>query len=419
MARQFIWSLALLIGALFFLSKAHAGVDIWTVSNGGGAATCAGSGYPPGEHEGVTPAAAVGARVSAYNTYCVGGTPPRDPYAYSLGACGSIPVGAASASVSCAVTNVPSGGGSSANLIASITCSGTKVLNDAGACVEPLPVECPARGTVLNSGWYEMGTNPNASFPAGACVAGCDVSFSGQAPAGQRIINGVMTYYAKGTYEYAGGEPNESCTTPPADNIGSILPDHSCGPNQSGGTVNGKWVCLDKITGEPTPTKPPKETTKTESKSTDPVTGNTTTQTTVHHPGGGTTTTTQTRDAEGNLIEEKIVYEEGPNEEGEWQASSGEQPDANRSWWDPVYPEGISPVWAAFKGNIEATAIGSALNNMGLPSMTGSLPTWEFNMSALGLGTHSLQVPEWIWLVIKAIFLVSAAFYCRRIVFGG
>jgi len=176
---------------------------------------------------------------------------------------------------------------------------------------------CPAYGSPLSSGYYLIGTDPNASFPAVACQGGCLVSFSGTVPAKQAIVSGVTNYYAAGGYSYVG--ENQTCTGgAAAPGSLSAVPNNTCAAGQQQGTVNGKTVCVDPGTGQPVNTNAPTTSNKNNSSSTTTQNGDgststnstnqqstttctgdecttTTTTTTNGGAGAGGTTTTQTQ----------------------------------------------------------------------------------------------------------------------------
>jgi hypothetical protein len=89
-------------------------------------------------------------------------------------------------------------------------------------CGSPPPPPCNA-GDVVSSGFYDMGKDPNAVFPATACENGCNVVFDGISPATQSEQGDGMHYYAKGDYTKSGltcssGSPSPSAfpKTPPS-----------------------------------------------------------------------------------------------------------------------------------------------------------------------------------------------------------
>lgn len=167
-----------------------------------------------------------------------------------------------------------------------------------GVCV--VPDNCPEAGTPQSSGWFLMGPSPTSSFPGVTCAGTCLVVFSGYAPAGEAIQNGVKQYYARGTWQYLG--PSNTCSggtsTPSAS---QSLPPDTCAPGQYYGTINGKPVCVDATTGQPANTSPASpSTTTTQTDNTTNPDGSTTKTTTTTNPDGSTTTTTTTTQPNGN-----------------------------------------------------------------------------------------------------------------------
>lgn len=164
-------------------------------------------------------------------------------------------------------------------------------------CTRP---DCPATGTVISSGWYDLGTNPDTN--AGwsqiglVCNNGCSAMFHGYIPGGSAIIGGVTHYYAEG--EYRASQPEyASCTSGnPVPSTTGGLPNSTCGANQDAGYVNNKFVCVDRSSGQPVDTTTaPAPTTSTTQQSppvTNPDNSITTTTTTTNTDNSTTTITT-------------------------------------------------------------------------------------------------------------------------------
>lgn len=92
------------------------------------------------------------------------------------------------------------------------------------------------------------------------------------------------------------------------------------------------------------------------------------------------------------------------------------------TWYDSKYPGGLNAIWDARKAALMASPLGAAIANMALPSGSGSVPSWTLNFNIAhfyNLGTYTLSIAPWIWAVVKTLVLLSAAFACRRIIFGG
>jgi len=130
--------------------------------------------------------------------------------------------------------------------------------SDKKSCTRTDP--CTA-GTAVSSGYYDMGTSPGG-FSSVACGAnGCMLSFTGNSPAATSLVSGVTHYYAQGAFAQVGGDTS-ACTGGASPSATGAPPPPSCGANQSGGTVNGKFTCLDKSTGVPAATTPPSTVTE-------------------------------------------------------------------------------------------------------------------------------------------------------------
>lgn len=87
------------------------------------------------------------------------------------------------------------------------------------------------------------------------------------------------------------------------------------------------------------------------------------------------------------------------------------------------YPDGLVGVWNDKKDQLFNSAfVESVVQNFSLGSINGNYPIWtiDLNLGPLGnYGSADLSVPPWIWDVLSAIVLFSAALACRRIIFGG
>lgn len=153
-------------------------------------------------------------------------------------------------------------------------------------------VDCAKKmGQVVSTGKYDAGRwidnvnssgliipNPNDnSVPIGihspACSGSCQVAFLNPASGYNAyvtplIVNGVKHMYVQGSYVYlaqqcsSGGTPNTATST---------TPNESCGANQTIGQINGKTICIDKLSGNQVntetqnPTTPHSTTTTTNS----------------------------------------------------------------------------------------------------------------------------------------------------------
>lgn len=91
---------------------------------------------------------------------------------------------------------------------------------------------------------------------------------------------------------------------------------------------------------------------------------------------------------------------------------------SSSGWYTSKYPGGLHAVWDTRKAALFATPLGGAIANMAVPVGAGAEPSWTFTLWRIN-GTYTLALPSWIWTVMKSILLLSAAFACRRIIFGG
>lgn len=159
-------------------------------------------------------------------------------------------------------------------------------------------------GSTKSSGYYDIGSSPNPSpgFNV-ACDGTCELVMSGSVAA-RALVGGEYHYYFRGEYQRTGG----ACSSPTALDPSASVPPDTCGAGQGSASMNGKTVCVDMNTGEPSsphPDKPaptPKTTTKDTTKSTNPDGSETTTETT-NHPDGSQTIKTTVRYPDGSGTE--------------------------------------------------------------------------------------------------------------------
>lgn len=209
---------------------------------------------------------------------CVGAAGSFQPYSTAAAACNA----AASAS------------SVSATVAADNSCTvdnGGSVLCTVGLIPHS---DCPASGTKLSEGYYNLGTNPDAPVPRITCDGGCESQYTGFGVSKRAMVNGVYNYYfGVGQYTYNGA----SCTTgQPTPSAGSVPP-NSCDPaTQSTGQVNGVTVCLPKSDTNTTNTTTTPPTTDSETGNTTTTTNTTTTNTSTNTTTNVTTTTTTSPD---------------------------------------------------------------------------------------------------------------------------
>lgn len=138
-----------------------------------------------------------------------------------------------------------------------LTISGTPVCavgfsyNSAtGYCEGAPPPVCPANGTVFSSGYYDIGTNPNAGSgqpSLSGCDNGCATAYNGDSVGWRVQIAGIYHYFAKGGYAHTG----VSCSSG-SPSVGAVtaIPTVSCTAGQTLVTgSNGFKKCYDDMTG--------------------------------------------------------------------------------------------------------------------------------------------------------------------------
>lgn len=182
-------------------------------------------------------------------------------------------------------------------------------------CVAPV---CEV-GTVMGSGYYDLGTSSQATPQMSACQGGCYGVFDGVSPAGSAFVDGVQHWFAQGEYIRTG----DNCQTQSGPSGEATLPTGTCASGQTQGTVNGKTVCVNssgEVTAQPIEKEVTVDTEKTVTQNPDGTT--TTTETTTKNWGGaggsGSSTTTKetTCDAAGNCTTtESTTGDEEPTEE--------------------------------------------------------------------------------------------------------
>lgn len=159
-------------------------------------------------------------------------------------------------------------------------------------------------GAVVSSGMYDLGTDENALPPTSTCNGQCVLSYTGSGVVARQVVNGAYHYFSQGSYT----QVNQECSTSDALAGSSTLPPASCdSQTQDQGTVNGKFVCLDRATTTTTTTAPPvtnpdgsvtETTTSSDSK-----TGTDTVTTKTTAPDGTVTTSTTTQPTPGTSTE--------------------------------------------------------------------------------------------------------------------
>ncbi|BAN48636.1 hypothetical protein [Metapseudomonas resinovorans] len=116
---------------------------------------------------------------------------------------------------------------------------------------------------------------------------------------------------------------------------------------------------------------------------------------------------------------EENPEEESPEEE-QYSFQDSALPEIT-PFYEQKYPDGFQGVWADASAEFENSEFVSFLRSF-VPSFSGTCPTWSMNF-AIGamanFGTIPFQNICYVFDFVKSVLLVTAAFACRYIMFGG
>lgn len=149
----------------------------------------------------------------------------------------------------------------------------------------------------------------------------------------------------------------------------------------------------------------------------DPINGN-------DGSGSGTGTGTGTGTGLGELdlspVVEKLEEIKKTMTESETELRQKPKEDLT-SFWESEYEEGLEGIWDEKQGELESTAFIGFLDQF-QPSFGGGSVNYSFcfNLGAMGnFGCQEMPIDSRIFPAIKIFILITAAFLCRRIIFGG
>lgn len=145
--------------------------------------------------------------------------------------------------------------------------------------------------------------------------------------------------------------------------------------------------------------------------------------TTTKQDPDGTTTTDTTQDTGPVTPADPVVIPGGggspaPDLDGSF--SDTPFPEIE-PFYQQKYPDGLQGAWNSRKAEFEDSAFMEFLSSF-IPSFSGSCPGWSMNVniaSWASFGIHEFQSLCWVFDFIKVVLLVSAAFLCRALIFGG
>ncbi len=199
---------------------------------------------------------------------------------------------------------------------------------------------------------------------------------------------------------------------------------------------SGNGPCMGSYTSDPTLDGPSSaQGPKTTTTSTGPNGSTTTTKDTQHdldysNPDGVVVrdrTTTTTTDPDGNTttdttVDSGPVVGATPDEQPDFEGTFTDTPFPEiEPFYQQKYPDGLQGAWNARKAEFEDSAFMGFLSSF-IPSFSGSCPGWSMNIniaSWASFGIHEFQSLCWVFDFIKVVLLVSAAFLCRALIFGG
>lgn len=99
------------------------------------------------------------------------------------------------------------------------------------------------------------------------------------------------------------------------------------------------------------------------------------------------------------------------------------EPNKNQiSFWDSSYPNGLTGIWAEKEADFQQTSFINWLNSFKLQfNGSSAVPEWSmcFDLGIVDLGCNDILLDSRIWGAIRLFILITAAFLCRRLVFGG
>lgn len=138
-----------------------------------------------------------------------------------------------------------------------------------------------------------------------------------------------------------------------------------------------------------------------------------------------TTKTETTKDGE-TTVEETTDNQpdEEPTEEPSEEDFEGDFNDSDfpevEPFYEQKYPDGLEGVWQSRKAEIDASAFISFLQSF-VPNFSGSCPAYGlgFDLGYINFGQHGFDVACYVFEFIGIIFMVTALFTSRALIFGG
>ncbi len=90
------------------------------------------------------------------------------------------------------------------------------------------------------------------------------------------------------------------------------------------------------------------------------------------------------------------------------------------SFYEQQYPDGLKGVWETKKAELDGSAFLQFLRSF-IPSFSGTCPSWSlsFDMGFISFGNHGFGSICYALDFVGIVFLVTAAFTARALIFGG
>lgn len=140
--------------------------------------------------------------------------------------------------------------------------------------------------------------------------------------------------------------------------------------------------------------------------------------TTTTHPDGSVTTSTTTTSGSPSPAEQT-----GPENSEEGGAIVDPELPPIPELYQRKYPEGIVGVWNDKREGFDQSPFFQLIGKLAPSNLgDGGCPSWSLPLSLESwapYGTHTLQVPCWVWTAIRALMIVGALLIARRLIFGG
>ncbi|MBY0576414.1 MAG: hypothetical protein K2P67_07460 [Gallionellaceae bacterium] len=333
--------------------------------------------------------------------------------------------------------------GCPANSVGTTTCTCTDpyIPNaDATACVMPT---CPATGTLVSSGYYDLGTDPNVSMKEMACNSGCDVIFSGTASAVKRaLVDGVYHYYAQGKYTNDSRVSGGVCSSGQSSIAAvSVVPGATCAPGQSYVSMNGVDRCLDSngsaansnsasaVASAASLAAANQAAAVAAAANAAAVAGLSASGvesakasaigSTVGAMNGATNTGFAPTDPMNAYC---ISNPQAPLCKSQLNSvaakTGGALPDTSSGWYTKKYPQGITGVFTANFNAAKSTPLAGLITQM-VPTISGSAHNGCFILPIWKVGNQQICIPPLVLQALGVFMILTALFSARAIIFGG